>query len=221
MSNSSALHTAVQDLDIPEIRQLLAEGADVDARNDDNRTPLMVLASASAFCDHDDHDDDDVTPEVAEILLSHGADTSLVDDVNNTAAMTAAMCGNAGVLEVLCGHGSGLEARSSSGFTALTLAVMARQPECVGLLLAHGASLCATDWSGRTVIERAAAKSGCQEIVGLLVAERMRRCRPLSLVEYCRNSIISTLPKHKLWEKIQSLPIPTPLKQYLLLKRLF
>ena len=39
-------------------------------------------------------------------------------------------------------------------------------------------------------------------------------------MELCRNSIRAALPKDRLWDNIQSLPIPRPLKQYVLLKRL-
>src|SRR5436190_1180810 len=65
------LHEAAA-CDIERVRQLLAEGADINARDEDGATPLHYAGAESAT-------------EIVRLLLEAGADLSLVDRQGQTA----------------------------------------------------------------------------------------------------------------------------------------
>ena len=68
----SALHYACLEGDLPIVRILLAEGAEVNAQNQQKMTPLIYALQAGHV-------------EVAQLLLSAGADPTLRDRTGKTA----------------------------------------------------------------------------------------------------------------------------------------
>ncbi len=97
----------------PIIRMLLADGADVGAKDKDGWTALMWAAWSGL-------------PRVASELLEHGALTTPADKQGNTALTLAAQRGQVEVVKVLLAKGADKMAATPAGKTALDFARTAR-----------------------------------------------------------------------------------------------
>ena len=90
----------------------------------------------------------------AALLIARGADVAAIDKVGNTAAHTAAIAGNAGVLRALLAAGEAgkalTAAANAAGRTPLHCAAALGRAEAVALLLASGADARAADAAGAT-----------------------------------------------------------------------
>ncbi|MCH5291754.1 MAG: ankyrin repeat domain-containing protein [Treponema sp.] len=75
-AKTEALITAAKDNNAAEARRLIADGADVNAKGNEDWTSLMWAAWYNS-------------PEVAKILLESGADVSAKDNDGKTALMIA------------------------------------------------------------------------------------------------------------------------------------
>ena len=153
MSHLPALHQAVKDCDLPEVRRLLSSpDTDVNATDYVHFTPLMYAAKRHS------------SSSITHLLLQHGADPDMTNNDDVTAVMLS--CQHAdrhlAVLQALLTHQTGdlvdLEARNIWGSTAVMYAVMFNSPGCLRLLLDMGAR-CGGTWSswrnGREVMEMA------------------------------------------------------------------
>ncbi len=130
------------------VQSLLSAGVNVDSKDKDSKTALMLALDA----------------EIANVLLSHGADVSARDNVGSTALMLAR---DAEIANVLLSHGADVNARDNLGETVL---MRAQDPEVVKALLSHGADVNARDAMPLqlTVLINAVI-AGNPEIVGLLL----------------------------------------------------
>lgn len=118
------LHGAVGEEHGDMVRLLIAQGADVNARNDRGTTPLHLAAY----------------PEMAEILVAHGADLEARDSAGSTPLHAAAEHPElADVMEALLELGADVNAVDNSGLTALDIAVAREEDEEVELLESYGA----------------------------------------------------------------------------------
>jgi uncharacterized protein len=96
------LHVAVTRDDIRIAGSLLDHGAQINARTQgDGRTPLMIAAAAGF-------------EEMVELLLSRGADPSIVDSAGKPPLERAVECHRSGVVDILRKAGS-VTAHSSAG----------------------------------------------------------------------------------------------------------
>ncbi len=145
-----------------EIAGLIAGGADVNARNQNGWTPLMVAASRGNL-------------EAVNELLTAGADPSAASRTEFysgfTALMAAAYYGHPEVAEALVKAGADPDAADNHyyGETALMLAVKGDCPDTVRVLLAGGANVNARNCQGVTALMYAASY-GRLETVELLLA---------------------------------------------------
>jgi ankyrin repeat protein/mono/diheme cytochrome c family protein len=149
------LVTAIRDADAQAVRKLIENGADVNARDAEGNTPL-ILASFYAG------------PQCVELLLENGADPNAANRSGVTALIRAAT--NYKKTRLLIDAGAKVGVRTADlGNTPLILAARrAGNSRTVQLLLERGASAAESDEAGISPI-MAGAASGDLETVRLLL----------------------------------------------------
>jgi ankyrin repeat protein len=122
-ANATALMWAATDLEKTKV--LLAQGAEVNARSSDMRTPLMVAARRSG------------NSSVVKLLLEHGANPNpnVHPAAESSPLIEAATAGDANSMELLLARGAEVKA---AGDPALEMAVTVQCPKCLALLAAKG-----------------------------------------------------------------------------------
>ena len=120
------LHTAANRGQLVVAQFLLANGAEVDAKNNSNETPLHVAARGGHKA-------------MVELLLSHKANVKAADNNGQTPLHLAAGNGFRSVAEVLLAHGADVNAKTGTGSTPLLMAAANGFRSVAELLLAHGA----------------------------------------------------------------------------------
>ena len=95
-----------------KVRQLIQGGADVNAKNKDGLTPLMLAAQNNP------------NPEVLKVLIKAGEDVNAKDTEGWTPLMIAAIENTPEVLTALLEAGADAKAKNNEGKTALDCARM-------------------------------------------------------------------------------------------------
>jgi len=153
----SDLDAAAKSGHLFKLVELLAQGADVNIRNDYGATPL-IEASLRGY------------QSMVRILLEHGADVGTADTVFGATALNfAALTGQAGVVELLLKWGADVNARDFDGRTALFEAALGGHTDVVAVLLEKGADIHVRDIGGRTALTEANVWQEA-EVVKLLTA---------------------------------------------------
>ena len=119
---SVGIHQAVGNGNIEAVKQYLAAGGDVNAKDDDGWTPLHHAAIWSH-------------KEIAELLIAEGADVNAKDQKEERAPLhMAAYWGENDIVELLIAEGADVNAKDEDGKTPLDLATN----ETADLLRKHG-----------------------------------------------------------------------------------
>ena len=143
--------------DVAAVRALVADGADVDARQGDGATALHWAAHRG------DH-------ALAEVLIAAGADVDAGNALDATPLWLASQNGDARLVARLLAAGADANLTLRMGETPLMSAARSGDVDTVGLLLAAGADVNAAERErGQTALMWAAAQ-GHAEVVRVLAA---------------------------------------------------
>ncbi len=123
-----------------DLRILIAAGADVNARNDNDSSALFFAAVGGH------------TEAVQTLIAAGGADVNETDGVGWTALMLAASDGHTETAETLIVAGADVNAAEINGVTALMVAADEGHTETVQTLIAAGADVNLKDSNGRTAL---------------------------------------------------------------------
>ncbi len=179
---AASLHEAVKDRGIEQVRQLLAKGANVNARDGIGRAPLHSAVSYRNL-------------DIVRLLVDHGAKLDAKDQDGWTALRYAAALGKRDLVEFLIGKGVDLpalhvaacagdltrvralveqgatvHAKDELGWTPLYWATCLRRIEVAKLLVANGANVQVVANDGTTPLLRA-VQAGDREMVDLILSK--------------------------------------------------
>ena len=144
----------------PEVvKFLLDSGAEINARDTVNATPLLWAAGFGR-------------PETVALLIERKADVKAIDDNGWTALIWAAGIGQPQTVDLLVKAGADLNAADrQTGDTPLLRAARTGKPESLKVLLGAGADISARNNLKQTALH-CAAQSGSAEKVALLLAAK-------------------------------------------------
>lgn len=173
------LFNAITAADVAAVRQAIADGARLDARNEHGETFLMVavlndsveildiLIDAGAKVPPDalvSHVFATENLEIFKRLVDAGADIHAVDGIQSTTLMFAAQfSASPEPVRFLLENGLDANTRDMYGCTALHAAAMKPRPENVALLLEAGADVDAVDSYNQTALMILGAWSGVDQ----------------------------------------------------------
>jgi ankyrin repeat protein len=123
--SETRLHQAAADNAAAAVSQLLAEGAKVDARNDNGTTALLVATHANAV-------------DAARVLIEAGADVNAKDRIDDSPYLYAGARGHLEILKLTLSHGADLKSTNRYGGTALIPASERGHVETVRTLIEAG-----------------------------------------------------------------------------------
>jgi ankyrin repeat protein len=153
-----SLHVAARAGQKEQVARLLAEGAVVNAKDDQGWTPLHGAAR-------------NAHAEVIELLLTSGAEINAKDNISFTPLHLTVSWGHKEVAELLLARGAEVNAKDNEGQTPLHRAVGNGHTELAELLLGKGADVNARDNISWTPLHRAASWGrGGKEVTELLLA---------------------------------------------------
>ncbi|RYP67367.1 hypothetical protein DL770_008637 [Monosporascus sp. CRB-9-2] len=155
MVGPEAIHLAIARRHMRVISALLEYQADIDAVDQDSKTPLLCAV-------HLGFDD------LVSFLLDNGAHIDLEDIYSRTPLSLASMNGHEAIVKLLVENGANIEAMEYLNRTPLSLASENGHEAIVKLLLENGANIKLQDTYGRTLLTLA-SENGHEAIVKLLV----------------------------------------------------
>jgi ankyrin repeat protein len=149
-----------KDIDAVQIRDLLSDGADIDARDEAGRTALLIATHGSRI-------------DIAKALIEAGADVNAKDRINDSPYLYAGAHGYLEILKMTLAHGADLKSTNRYGGTALIPASERGHVDTVRTLIEAGVDVDHINNLGWTALLEAIILSDGgerhQQIVGLLV----------------------------------------------------
>lgn len=136
-TSATALEYAVRNGNREMVQALLWAKADVNARDHEGQTVLMMLTEK-------------VTSEIVWDLINAGAKVNARDEDGDTALISVAEVNNVDVLKALLDAGAKVNAHNQDGETALMIAAMHGQVSNVRALILAGADVNARDKDGKS-----------------------------------------------------------------------
>jgi ankyrin repeat protein len=156
---SSPLLVAIAAGRLDQVKLLLDQGADVNARDGYGNTALLKAADRDVL--------DDAAKGMLDLLLAKGADVNAKDRDGNTALMRAADAGKLqlDVIRFLADKGADVDAKDRYGYTSLMKAPLV----VVKLLAEKGADVDARDENDKTLLMKAVWNKSPVELVKVLL----------------------------------------------------
>jgi len=137
VKKNRALREAVKKSDVKQVKLLITEGADVNAKYPGGETALQLAFVTGK-------------KESAKLLLDAGADISAKNNWAQTALHLAARWDDGDIVEFLLNKGADINAKDEEfGFTALHYAAQFGNSNAAELLIARGADINAKETQGR------------------------------------------------------------------------
>ena len=124
IDGNTALMTASMIRNRPIVELLLDHGADINIRDKDGKTALMLMYS------HSLNEDNDIT----RLLLERGADTNIRDKNGKTALMYATEMGDVIAVILLLKYGANKDIRNGLRQTARDIAIARNRPDMVAVI---------------------------------------------------------------------------------------
>ncbi|MBI4640978.1 MAG: caspase family protein [Candidatus Tectomicrobia bacterium] len=154
------LISAIREGNSAKVNALLNGGADVNAKDKDDRTALMYAAAKG-------------DPAIVQALLDRGAEVNVKDKDGRTALIYAAPKGDFNVMKALLDKGADVNAADArGGGTALIYAARKGDPALVKALLEKGADVNAAQAGTQGTALTNAAENGHIDVVKLLLDYR-------------------------------------------------
>ena len=124
IGKNNPLHDAVRRNDFGSVQQLLANGADANAKDALGRAPLHYASRLGQVA-------------IVQLLLNAGAEIDGRDNDAFTPLLRALQEGHTEVVQLLLRHGADGAAKTKDGTTAAELAMRSSNPEILKLLRQH------------------------------------------------------------------------------------
>lgn len=157
---NSRLIEAVLQCDLRKAKRFLKAGADVNARDSDGRTPLMLINTVEGRN----------ATDICELLIKHGADVNATDACGMTELMWASLFGHTFNCMLVVEGGASINARSKTGMTALMWAARNGHDTICIYLVEKGADATLAD-SRRMTALMWAEKNGYSDAADVLRRE--------------------------------------------------
>lgn len=142
LAAAPSLHQAALTGSVEQLRQMIAQGANVKDAGKLGITPLHFAATE---------------PAKVRVLLNAGADANAASAQGRTPLMVAAAAGAIESARLLMAKGADVKARDKAGATAALLAAANGHEELTRMLVERGADVNAVDAAGFTLLHSAAA----------------------------------------------------------------
>ena len=142
---------ATRDGDVNAVRGLLDGGADVNARDETTRTPLMYATVKNQ-------------KEVVQLLLERGADVNARSDKGETALTLAARQGHPEIAQALLRKGADVNVQDNAGLTPVVYATQSDHPATLKVLSEEGRA----DVSGEQGKKALRSAQGHPDLIELL-----------------------------------------------------
>ncbi|MDS1141196.1 ankyrin repeat domain-containing protein [Pusillimonas sp. SM2304] len=126
--NQYPLHAAAEYNDVNAVKQLLSEGAKIEARDASGSTALLAATRANAV-------------DAARALINAGADVNAKDRINDSAYLYAGARGHLDILKMTLSHNADLQSTNRYGGTALIPAAERGHVETVKTLIEAGVAV--------------------------------------------------------------------------------
>jgi len=182
LSLDKQLFTAVQGVNLNEVKDFVVRGASLDTQDNNNGwTPIVYAARGSKW-------------DMVKFLIAQGAKFNNEITYQGTPLHFAAQEGNSNMVQFLLDKGANIEAQDAYNRKPLHIAVDVNRLNVVNLLLGRGANLKATDMYGKTSLDLAIQK-GYEDIVEVLKQKQLNLDKELLIasekgdIEKVRDSI--------------------------------
>ena len=121
----SSIHSDVNEGNIEAVKEYLAAGGDVNAKEEYGRTPLYVAASQGY-------------KEISELLIAKGANANAKHKGGETALHVAAYFGRKEIAELLLTNGADVNAKTDRGSTPLDVVAVKKSQSGLDLATING-----------------------------------------------------------------------------------